>query len=426
MMASHEPGIALPGNRWDLLDGQSPQDLPTVSVIVPHYCQQRQLDRTMHALMTQDYPADHVEIIVVDDGSPQPPDVPAAAKLLIQDNRGFRVAAARNRGASAARNEILCFLDADTTPESTYLRKLTRLPALAPDCVTVGRRRHAALSSTEIQSPVGVEGPLHELPDPAWLRAGYKASRNLLDADDRSYRFMIGAVIACTRNFFTFVGGFDESFTEYGGEDWEWAYRAWLAGAVFAHVPDAIAWHDGPEWAGRTVQDRQTAKNAETLRLTGMIPIPGSRGHSIRSGYVDVLVEPSATDWSPAARFMCLDSVLADVPEAHILNRDEGGNPRDHPHLDRVRFRIKIHRPVRVTGGALRAAINKVSAEQLGRLIIVSDSGNPLATVISTRAASRQKRWNNELLFPNIIEKNTQFVPVDNEPDLEGYLADYC
>ena len=32
--------------------------------------------------------------------------------------------------------------------------------------------------------------------------------------------------------FFGEVGGFDESFTEYGGEDWEWAHRAWQAGAL--------------------------------------------------------------------------------------------------------------------------------------------------------------------------------------------------
>ncbi len=425
-MTDDEPSIVLPGNRWDLLDGLHPRDLPTVSVIVAHYCQQRQLDRTMHALMTQDYPADRIEIIVVDDGSPQRPNVPTVAKLIVQDDRGFRLAAGRNRGAAAARSKILCFLDADTTPESTYLRRLTRLPALAADCVTVGRRRHAALSSTEIQSSVDAEGPLHELPDPAWLKTAYAASKNLLDADDRSYRFMIGAVIACTRDLFDVVGGFDESFTEYGGEDWEWAYRAWLAGAVFAHVPDAIAWHDGPEWSGRTVQDRRTAKNAETLRLAEMIPIPGSRGRGIRSRFIDVLVEPSDTYWSPAERFMCIDSVLADVPEAHIALRDEGGSWGDLLHLDRVRFRVKIPVPVRVTGGAMRAAIDRVSAEQLGRLTIVSDSGAPLVTVISTRAASRQQRWHKDLLFPTVIEKNSQFMPIDDEPNLEGYLTKSC
>ena len=46
-----------------------------------------------------------------------------------------------------------------------------------------------------------------------------------LDADDRSYRYVLGALLACSRRLFEKVGGFDESFTAYGGQDWEWAYR---------------------------------------------------------------------------------------------------------------------------------------------------------------------------------------------------------
>jgi len=90
-----------------------------------------------------------------------------------------------------------------------------------------------------------------EYDPPAWLSDAYRRSENLLVADDTSYRFMISAVMCCSATFFREIGGFDESFTRYGGEDWEMAFRAYNAGAVLAHAPLAVAWHDGPDWAER-------------------------------------------------------------------------------------------------------------------------------------------------------------------------------
>ena len=58
-------GRAVPGNRWDLLDGIRPEVAPTVSVIIAHYRQPEQLARLLHALGRQAFPAGKVEIIVV-------------------------------------------------------------------------------------------------------------------------------------------------------------------------------------------------------------------------------------------------------------------------------------------------------------------------------------------------------------------------
>jgi cellulose synthase/poly-beta-1,6-N-acetylglucosamine synthase-like glycosyltransferase len=214
-------GWAVPGNRWDLLDGIWPDTPPSISVIIAHYEQPVQLARTLSALARQSHPASLTQIIVVDDGSSQPPVVPEHVRLLVQADRGFRLAAARNLGAAAARNSVLVFLDADTAPEPDYLRQNTRLPALVPDSVAVGRRRHAELAAVPADSPVEIAGRHHELAEPAWLRDAYRRSHNLLELDHRSYRFLIGAVLACSRAFFEETGGFDESFTHYGGEDWE-------------------------------------------------------------------------------------------------------------------------------------------------------------------------------------------------------------
>lgn len=411
-------GVPLPGNRWDLLDGQVPATPPSVSVVVVHYDQQAELDRTLHALRRQDHPADRTEVIVVDDGSPTAPRVPDGVRLVRQEDRGFRAAAARNLGASLARGDVLVFLDADTAPEPAYLRELTRLPALAPDCVTVGRRRHADLAGTPVHAPVEELGPAHELTEPAWLRAAYRQNRDLLDVDDRSYRYLIGATTACSRTLFAATGGFDEGFDAYGGEDWEWAYRAWLAGAVLAHVPAAVAWHDGPEWSERDAAS-QERKNAEALRLVDLVPVPGSRGHGLPTARADVVVRLAGDDASAAQRFVSLDSVLAGLPGAVALPPEAPDDPR----FDRVRIEVVLEHPLRARGDAVAAAVARVAAEGLGELALRDPTGRLLLRVVSRRALAREGRWGGTPLFPRAEAVTEDVVALTDEPDVERYVG---
>ena len=77
------------------------------------------------------------------------------------------------------------------------------------------------------------------------------------------------------RIMFDAAGGFDETFRSYGGEDWEWTYRAWLRGAVLAHAASAVAWHDGPD-AGAREGVGLTHRNAEAMLLSGLMSTPRS------------------------------------------------------------------------------------------------------------------------------------------------------
>jgi GT2 family glycosyltransferase len=411
-------GWAIPGNRWDLLDGVWPTTPPSVSVIVLHYRQPSQLARTLRALARQSHPAHRTEILVVDDGSPEPPVVPEGVRLLVQPDLGFRAAAARNLGAAAARNEILVFLDADTAPEPDYLREITRLPALAFDCVTAGRRRHADLAAVPRDAPIEVAGRANELPEPRWLSDAYRASRNLLDTDPRSYRFLIGAVLACSRRFLAETGGFDESFTQYGGEDWEWNYRAWLNGAVFAHAPSAVAWHDGPDSSSRS-DSTLAKKNAEALRLAHLIPVPGSRARALPTTRADILVDPPQGPLTPGQRFVTLDSALAELPGPVAVadDSDRGG-------LDRVRVEVVIERPVRFRPGALAPALAAVTSQNCAEVALTDSRGDPLVRVVSRRAAARQQRWGGDPLALTLeLPASPGIEELTGEVDLEAYLG---
>ena len=413
-----EGGWALPDNAWNLLDGVEPPELPTVSVVVVHYRQPRQLARTLRAIGRQRYPGHLVETIVVDDGSPEAPVVPRDVRLIVQADHGFRVAAARNLGVAAARNQVLVFLDADTTPEPDYLRRITRLPALTWDALAVGRRRHADLASADDEADVAAAGRAGELEEPQWLRDAYRRSGNLLQSDQRSYRFVIGAVMACSRRFFDEVGGFDESFTRYGGEDWEWAYRAWLRGAVVAHVPDAVAWHDGPD---RSVREPEAldAKNAEVLALARLIPVPGSRPRAIAPEKVDVVVTGPSPSASDGQAFVSRDSVLDALPSAELAEDGWEASGR----FDRVRIEVVIERPARVPREALAEATAAIESGGYARVVLRSPAGEPLLRLTSTRAAARQARWGGPPILPDLDLTTTGGEALPAEVDVEAYVG---
>ncbi len=401
-------GRTVPGNDWSVLDGVWPEEPPRVSVVVVHFEQHDELARTLAALAAQTLPP--VEVIVADDGSARAPDLPAGVRLVRQEDRGNRTAAARNLGAAAARGDVLAFLDADTAPEPDCLRALTRLPALAPEAVCVGRRRYAERDGTV-------------LPEPGWLAQGWADSDDLLRADDRSYRYVISAVLATSRWFFEAVGPFDDSFNAYGGEDWDWAYRAWVAGGILAHVPAAVAWHDGPDWSGRPGDsaERQAVKNDETLRLAQTIAVPGSRGHGVRTRRPDVAVTLHAAP-SAGAAFLCVDSVLVALPEAsvavpeavaHVFASDPrvGTTPPEG-----ARVLVDLPHPVRVRGTGLRDAV--AAASTADRLELTD-----LAVLRSARAVARELRWGRADGFSSARRDASGLEPITGEPDLEAYLG---
>ena len=104
--------------------------LPLVSAVVTAYNYERYLGEALDSALAQDYPADRLEIIVVDDGSTDgTPDVarryaaehPGRIRYIRQDNSGL--AAATTRGLQEARGELITLLDAD----DTWVTSRTRL-----------------------------------------------------------------------------------------------------------------------------------------------------------------------------------------------------------------------------------------------------------------------------------------------------------
>ena len=438
----------VPQNRWDLLEA-SPVPSPQVSVVVCHYDQPAQLARTLAALGRQTL-RPH-EIVIADDGSREPPEPrplhpsdpagPIPVRVVTQPDLGFRAAAARNLGARHATGEVLVFLDADTVPEPGFLEALTRTVARCPDALAVGRRRHADLSAMPLD---GDPAAAPRLPEPAWLSDGYRATRNLLDADGRSFRYVISALFAVRRSLFDDLGGFDERFVGYGGEDWDLGYRAWNVGAVLVHERAAVGWHDGPDWAGRA-EDR-ARKDLESLRLAALVPEPSTRGAPLPAQLPDVLVDlaptPAPTDpggsvepGGPAGRPVTVTARLVHslLTQTHRdLRVRLPGEPAE-PYAGmvqcepwsadqcrRARARLVVHRPL--PADTVARMMQAATTHDLGEVEAVTADGEVVALLTTTRATGRGRRWG-VAVDPAFGRAALRVEAVPPRRDLAGYFA---
>lgn len=132
-----------------------------ISVIIPLYNKEREIERTLRSALAQTLPAR--EIIVVDDGSTdrsaeivariasQAPSV----RLIRQPNAG--VCAARNRAVAASSGELVALLDADDVWRPGFLAEIASLRAAWPGCGLYCTAFDIAAADGEYPAPTHTE-----------------------------------------------------------------------------------------------------------------------------------------------------------------------------------------------------------------------------------------------------------------------------
>jgi len=111
---------------------QKKEDLPTVTIAVPAYNEEKTVTKTINSIVKSDYPREKIEIIVINDGSrDRTADV---VEGLIKRHKGFDIklvnkqnsgkAPSVNVALNQARGEIFGVVDADSRIEADCLRLL--------------------------------------------------------------------------------------------------------------------------------------------------------------------------------------------------------------------------------------------------------------------------------------------------------------
>lgn len=224
-----------------------PEQLPIVSIIIPTRDRWDLLGPCLESIKHTDWPAECLEVIVVDNGSTEPMTLQMLAEAeranlirVIRDNKEFNWSRLNNVAASESRGDLLLFLNNDTEViDRGWLRKLA-VHALRPGTGAVGCKLlypdHTVQHGGVIAGIQGVAGHAH-----LFLKAGEGGYRNLAIIT-REVTAVTGACIAVTRDNFMAVGGFDENF-RVAFNDVVFCFALHMVGKRNVYVADPLLIH---------------------------------------------------------------------------------------------------------------------------------------------------------------------------------------
>jgi glycosyltransferase involved in cell wall biosynthesis len=263
-----------------------------VSVVVPTRNRADKLRVCLESLLTQDFPGDRYEIVVVDDGSTD--TTTRVVQDLIETHSPCEIAlvrqppggpnAARNAGFAAARGDPVLFVDDDVETPPAWLSTMEEGFRTYPDAPAF-----AARVRLRLEHPRRRDCPRHP----------FAASLDLGDRD-RSVPSAVGAAIAVRRSTIDRVGPFDPWTT--GGDDTEWFDRLAAAGDELMYLGQASVWHR------RTASDLGMATILRSSFRRGVI----AHRYFARTGRSDVArrsLRQSVVLVGTAARERCLGAL---------------------------------------------------------------------------------------------------------------------
>lgn len=252
--------------------------LPSVTIAIPTYNRARLLTQTLEGLTRQDYPRELLEILIIDNNSPDNTreivtafaSAPHAPRHILETQQGANFA--RNRALAEARGEIIVYGDDDILLQPDWLRELMQ-PFAADEAGKIG----AVAGEVEPVFPDGC---------PDWVR-GFHGLQNLrADTGPVSERAVpMSANLAFRRDPLRTTGGWDINLGRkggrvFGGEENGPIRRIRRAGYAVWFAPKAKVLHQMP--AARTTLRyvKRHAFDSACSRVVGRVNLDREDGRS--------------------------------------------------------------------------------------------------------------------------------------------------
>lgn len=230
------------------------------SVVVPTYNRAELLRRTLDALSRQSVPKTSFEVLVVDDGSSDHTAEVAESyrhrlslRYFFQPDEGWRVAKARNVGIAQAAGEVCVFIDSGVMPHSGCLRAYLDAHRQAAGPVAVlgyvygfdADPATAPMARTDdfADPDASIELVRHSGDWADSREPFYAQNGDSFDELAAPWVFYWTCNASAPTDRLRDLGGFDEQFRSWGGEDIDLGYRLYLAGIRFVLSRSASAIH---------------------------------------------------------------------------------------------------------------------------------------------------------------------------------------
>lgn len=213
---------------------------PSVSVLTLVRKRQCHLDALVAGLARRT--CNNFELVVAS-MQPEPPricpSVPFTVSVVDVPGERLPLAAARNAAARQARADRLIFLDVDCIPSPSLVESFIRQLEASARCL-MGEVRYLPGTLTDEQK---TQWPFDRLQAHAIRHPARPVIEDNGWREEQNPRALWGLSFALTRTQYFSVGGMDEAYEGYGGEETDFAERLAAAGMRLGWCGNALSLH---------------------------------------------------------------------------------------------------------------------------------------------------------------------------------------
>ncbi len=204
-----------------------------ISIIVPNYNRKHKLRECLESLLSQDYPQEGFEVIVIDDGSNDGTDNMLSElshehpnlRYFLQPHSG--PAASRNRGIKEAKSEIIAFTDNDCIVSKDWAKKMVDAHRLEAEVMAIGGLTRVYRGN--------IKALVSQFLSDGAINANIEGRQSTI--------FFPTCNVSIKKQYLG-AEGFKEVFPLPAGEDSEFFWRFFKRGKRFKHRKDIAVFHN--------------------------------------------------------------------------------------------------------------------------------------------------------------------------------------